>query len=126
MNNKYQEALPRLKLAVDILYSKSMAYWHIGIVDKEPQPILSEEDMNLLQELVDKEKPMKVENIDSNILFGDYKTVGTCPSCNKKIFISKNDWYMFMTQYDEDEEVFIRCTHCGNKLDWSEDEKTRD
>ena len=79
-------------------------------------------DVMKVQKLLDKEIPIKVLDVSSNVLFGDLQSIGTCPNCNKEIFMSKNIWYRFVSQYDEDEEVFIRCHHCGQKTDWSEDE----
>ena len=50
----------------------------------------------LLQELVDKETPKKVKRGNGMIL---------CSNCNKSLYFCYGDDY---------------CTHCGQKLDWSE------
>ena len=83
--NKYQEALNNVRK----VYVESDHY--------------DEEDIRLLQELVDKEKPMKPrEAIDSRDRFTHYY----CPKCNKKTILIPQEF----------------CLNCGQKLDWSDEE----
>lgn len=91
MGNKYQEALDFIKR----WYVKSDHY--------------DQEDIRLLQELVDKETPMKVDkntkgsfpNYDKD---DTYHTTYKCPKCNCTIHL---DWH--------EERNF--CPECGVKLD---------
>ena len=82
--NKYQEALDRQKENIKIL--------------REKEFIEYADDFKLLQELVDKETPVKVE--EELELF-------RCPNCNEKLLIYKRS--------------INYCYECGQKLDWSEE-----
>ena len=113
--NRHQEALNRIVIN-DYLYFDEEINGYRECKDTKRH------DLRIIQELVDKETPIKVLDVSSNVLFGDLQSIGTCPNCNKEIFMSQNIWYRLVSQYNEDEEVFIRCHHCGQKLDWSEDE----
>ena len=79
MSNKYQEAL--IKLVAHNYSTREEKNEHIKV----------------LQELVDKETPMKVI-IPKEIDFA------YCPKCNEKILLGKPNY----------------CCHCGQKLDWSD------
>lgn len=93
--NKYQDALDFIKR----WYVKSDHY--------------DQEDIRLLQELVDKETPMKVDkntkgsfpNYDKD---DTYHTTYKCPKCNCTIHL---DWH--------EERNF--CPECGVKLGWGDD-----
>lgn len=81
MNNKYQDAL------------NSLNPNYIG-----EQEYSWRKATEILQELVDKETPMKVE--EELELF-------RCPKCNEKLLIYKRS--------------INYCYECGQKLDWSEE-----
>ena len=85
--NKHQEALDRLNTInmVNFMGDKEL------IKHKD-------NDIKTLQELVDKETPMKVE--EELELF-------RCPNCNEKLLIYKRS--------------INYCYECGQKLDWSEE-----
>lgn len=85
--NKYQKAIKRLKTDID----RSSCEYNI------------DEYIATLQELVDKETPMKVTE----------KWSDDCPKCNK---------FMIDTcEYALHNIPFIKyCPHCGQKLDWSD------
>ena len=83
--NKYQEALNYLD-------------WHCSVEHKEQQ--------ELLQELVDKETPLRVIKLKC------YRNeeYNACPKCNTNVYIDDHDYYL------------ERCDVCGQKLDWSDEE----
>lgn len=85
--NKYQEALDRIKNKIAIIDGEKMT---IGQAYSQTFPIL--------QELVDKEKPMKVKHIVEN---GWHKYV--CGSCDGEL-----------------ELRHCYCPECGQELDWSD------
>lgn len=78
--NKYQEALNYLD-------------WHCNVEHKEQQ--------DLLQELADKEMPMKPIRFPHNM-------VRFCSICDKAL-ISTNNW---IPNY---------CSECGQRIDWGKD-----
>jgi hypothetical protein len=89
--NKYQEALNDVINNHKGFKVKNDSFW-------------------LLQELVDKETPKKVEKDmvleECDFSFNVYKKIiPICPSC-KHIFLRKGQPY---------------CSECGQKLDWSEE-----
>ena len=90
MRNKYQEALDNVRKA----YVESEHY--------------DEEDINLLQELVDKATPKKLSEtkIQYTIEIPAYMVVKTCPKCNRKF-----DYKNMGVNY---------CSICGQHLDWSD------
>lgn len=89
--NKYQEALDGLLENID--YKD----YSIQTINKVAEAIV------ILQELVDKATPKKVN------LYSFEHNKGKCPVCNNTV-------YSFMNTY---------CQICGQKLDWSgEDERT--
>lgn len=111
MKNKYQEAL-------DILISKTGILndtcWHLSKCLKCGKCFLEDEHFKLpvmeckdyviaktLQELVDKETPMKVEYV---LQIDD--EVWVCPKCNNVWTSIKSIKY---------------CDNCGQKLDWSDE-----
>ena len=94
MKNKYQEALNKLRFAVSI--AQDLPY-------KECNELC-----DILYELVKKETPMKLNNIEEFIMFdGTVYKIAKCPNCkgNNKVreYVSGN-----------------RCYTCGQKLDWSD------
>lgn len=96
MPNKYQDALEKL----------------INYLPKEEFMSWGRDCEMLLQELVDKEIPMKVDkntkgsfpNYDKN---DTYHTTYECPKCNCTIHL---DWH----------EQRNFCPECAVKLDWSD------
>lgn len=82
--NKYQEALDKVTGSYDPEYCYP-------------------DEVNLLQELVNKETPMKMTD----------KYMRKCPKCGKDI----------AGGHDLDVECMSYCFECGQHLDWSEDEK---
>lgn len=92
MENKYQEALDRIKNKVAIIDDEKMT---IGQAYFRTFPIL--------QELVDKETPMKPEWL-GGAMTGEPKLY--CPKCSYCV----NDTYL--NKY--------RCRECNQKLDWSD------
>ena len=85
--NKYQKALDNFWLAINcnaIPFDDVMKY-----------------DLAILQELVDKETPMKRKKIYDELLFSSYSI---CPKCNSKV-----------------SPICCYCENCGQKLDWSDD-----
>lgn len=100
--NKYQKALNRIKtINLDIVlnelgYEKACDVSVYGIHD---YPTLEmNEDIQILQDLVDEETPMKPNNFDKEYCMYN------CPNCSKVNATFK----------------FSYCPHCGQKLDWSE------
>lgn len=84
MSNKYQEALKRLRTNEYLTSREQREYY------------------NLLQELVDKEKPMLVTDIHVDEFY--------CPKCHSEITHDISN-YGARPRYCED---------CGQKLDWGE------
>lgn len=71
------------------------------------------EAIEVLQELVDKATPKKVNNEENHYVFETYElshVSGDCPNCGSTFY------------YDE-YETLNYCQHCGQALDWSEDER---
>lgn len=101
--NKYQEALNTIKTYYDDFKGASIHF-------------MFEQEINLLQKLIDKEKPMKpiIYNINQ------FK----CPKCEKQIKGQKMLYNLKTNRFDEKcttktEKVY--CPYCGQKLDWSEE-----
>ena len=94
--NKYQEALNKIK---NYEFKKNSWVYDIGA------RITPETD--ILQELVDKETPMKPTlRIDEKFNLKEY----FCPICNKES-VTINNYY-----------PLDRCEICGQRIDWSKDE----
>ncbi len=89
--NKYQEALDKM-----IYYNQDLA------------ELTEEECFKLLQELVDRATPRKVEVVPSDILYFD----GVCPNCNKPLFDGTDMFFK--------EKRYKFCAYCGQAIDWSE------
>lgn len=93
--NKYKIALNNLKRGYGIL---------LGLLDKNVDKSV-EKAFKILDELIEKEKPKKVEHspeVDDDMV--------VCPICEKE----------FEIDYDEHCDY---CPDCGQKLDWSEVER---
>lgn len=110
---KYQEAL------VEILFSASKLNDHIygcdDVFDEYVDLIIS--NANSLQELVDKEKPMKVGKIQPLVVEEDIKNYGNarfnlCPKCKRIVHP------FHLSDYSK----IKYCENCGQKLDWSDEE----
>ena len=86
--------LQRLQYAVDAIYSQSQLYWNmgIGIVDKPPRKILSEEDMIFIKKAIDKETPIQI---------GKFNGIDYCPECRHQV---TNLNYNY-------------CPHCGHAIE---------
>ncbi len=66
----------------------------------------------VMQELVDKATPKKVNNEENHYVFETYElshVSGDCPNCGSTFY------------YDE-YETLNYCQHCGQALGWSKDE----
>lgn len=99
--NKYQESFDNIKREVGTPYFSTL----YDIDDWK-------KDISNLQELVDKEKPMKP--------YYEYhkkaqEDVWKCPKCNE--IIRKKYWNY---DYEEDDGKSNYCPECGQKLDWSD------
>ena len=94
--NKYQQVLDRLKTNNYLTSREQREYY------------------NLLQELVDKETPMKpidkyTEKVrdylnEDSFIYVNFET-GYCPNCNEEV-----------------NENYTYCNNCGQRLDWSDSE----
>lgn len=110
MKNKYQEALEK------IMQINSDDFVDIG--GYYAQPKWFKDNINILQELVDKETPMKVvketindsyDNNDRCVSF-EWERI-KCPKCNEDL----------VNEYeDRDWDNNDICPFCGQKLDWSD------
>ena len=99
MENKYQEALNKI-----IRSCCPYCYDDNGCQNceiKQTCNATAKSWVDTIQELVDKEKPMKVI-IPKEIDFA------YCPKCNEKILLGKPNY----------------CCHCGQKLDWSDEDES--
>ena len=99
---KYQEAL-------DKLYKNIKIYTGLELSKQD------KENITILQELVDKETPMKVGKIQPVVLEEDIKNYGNarfnlCPKCKRIV-------YPF---HISDYSKIKYCENCGQKLDWSD------
>lgn len=65
------------------------------------------QDLDILQELVDKETTMKVLIIDRSDLFYIYY----CPDCGATLLVDRSR---------HPKHLFVYCGKCRRKLDWSE------
>lgn len=95
--NKYQEALNNVKTAPAFIGGNDKYKFNI----QSSVPFL--EDIAVLQKLVDKEKPMKVEKRWSD----------DCPRCGE-FMIDTCEYALCSIPFIE------YCPHCGQRLDWSE------
>lgn len=100
LENKYQVAFNRLKNDIER-----------GNCDYNVSPYLL-----TIQELVDKETPMKVNKIinkervylsDVAFVYSDV-TLGKCPNCDT-----------YLHEENEYGDVIDYCPYCGHRLDWS-------
>lgn len=104
-SNKYKRALNNLKRGYGIL---------LGLLDKDVDESI-EKAFKVLDELVEKEKPQKLERYadgydeEGNEVYD----MSVCPECHRE----------FEADYTEH---FNYCPNCGQKLDWSEVEKERE
>lgn len=101
MKTKYQEALDRIKtIDLDMIEDLQTRYEqsHYGIHDYPTLEMSG--DIKIIQELVDKETPMKVKPYPE---FKKYFNVARCPKCERVVEIDD-----------------IYCRECGQKLDWSD------
>lgn len=71
--------------------------------------------LELTDELVDKETPMKVI-ANSKLARNQYKYI--CPNCKKFLF-SANSQVMRLISHQEN---YKHCAFCGQRLDWSDSE----
>lgn len=72
------------------------------------------EAIKILQELVNKATPKKLNNEENHYVFETYDlshVSGDCPNCGRKLY------------YDEYDEDLNYCQYCGQAFDWSEDER---
>ena len=90
--DKYQEALTMMAVAIKLAYTFDN--------EEVPKPVI--ESTTLLQELVNKRKPMKVIQKPVKHYINYY-----CPCCNRKL--SSKTTYYFCPKKD-----------CGQALDWSD------
>ena len=99
MKNKYQEALD--DLVFKVFTSRATRVWDLKYNNKQNKEL--EKARKLIQELVDKETPMKkVVKLEFNDMKMFY-----CPKCNELLHESDN-----------------YCRECGQKLkeyDWSDE-----
>lgn len=103
MNNKYQVALNRIKtIDLDIIEDLRTRYEqsYYGIHDYPTLEMSG--DIKTLQELVNKETPMKVtEKLDAPVSHEQYRK---CPKCKDLVA-----------------RMYSYCPFCGQKLDWSDE-----
>ena len=104
--NKYQKALNNLVYCKSEIKCKECRHKSICTMER---------DSKVLQELIDKEKPMKpiVYNINQ------YK----CPKCSKQIKGKKMIYNMETKRFDIKSKIKVEkvyCPYCGQKLDWSD------
>ena len=96
--NKYKSALDNIALDINegVIYSTDL----VRMLD----------DLNTLQELVEKATPKKVVDIDTYIDFGEGYTgySGICPTCR--------EWC-----YDNHDSCY--CGGCGQAILWSQEEE---
>lgn len=113
MNNKYQEALNKIKNKLTTVeYLQPLQATNKSTTFQEAferaegieMTIEREEELKTLQELVDKETPKKMTETTS------YSTTRAClcPICHKRWSMSNRRKYKY-------------CPNCGQKLDWSEE-----
>lgn len=111
--NKYQEALDYLVVnSLGLLINQGnkdteLMDWHY-------------ESRDLLQELVDKEKPMKptvkeLKRPDGKGGEEFWQYLYKCPTCEENY--KKN---RFINHFNSLDKGIPYCKHCGQKLDWSE------
>lgn len=100
MENKYKEALNWV--FKELFINNATPKWDLGALGKRKEKLAL--NTALLQELVDKETPMKVE-------WRGVLAEGTpyCPKCK---------WYCLSETYTNR----YRCRNCNQKLDWSDEQ----
>lgn len=106
--NKYKEALENLIHCKSITKCKECHHKHLCIMER---------DSDILQELIDKETPMKVNKITNKekVYFSDvafvysYVTLGKCPNCET-----------YLHEENEYGDIINYCPYCGQRLDWSD------
>lgn len=99
--NKYYEALDYLRM----LEGREMLFFSNRV---EPQV-----NCDVLQELVDLSTPKKL--INKKNIYDDCKylyTTCACPNCKGRIASNKESMYLYSF-----------CPHCGQKLDWSNEDE---
>ncbi|WP_159641720.1 hypothetical protein [Erysipelothrix anatis] len=89
--NKYQEALNRLKFQEN---------WQEG------------NELQILQELVDKETPMNPVFLPYRYELGENENFYGCRNCEEII----------CGEMHNDHLRFKHCYHCGQRIDWTNDE----
>ena len=107
--SKYQEVLDNIKKAPSFMGGNVKYNSNI----QSSIPFL--EDIAILQELVDKEKPMKA------ILYNINQFL--CPRCKKQIKGQKMLYNDATKKFDIKCKIKcekIYCPYCGQRLDWSE------
>lgn len=105
--NKYQESLDELVFCKKQL--KCLTCKHKNLCTME-------RDSNIIQELIDKEKPMKVGKpqplfCEEDIKNYDNVELKLCPKCKRVVF----------PFHSSDYSKINYCENCGQKLDWSDD-----
>ena len=110
--NKYQEALNNIKIAPSFM-GGNIKYQSVL---ESSIPFL--EDIAILQELVDKETPLKPIIYNTN----QFK----CPKCKKQIKGKKFIYNMKTKRFDIISKIKVEkiyCPYCSTKLDWSGDDE---
>ncbi len=78
-----------------------------------------EEDINLIQELVDKETPKKAKEIEENDIVAGKILIFNCPKCNHNLFakfIDLNRVAKYKSNY---------CECCGQAIKWGDEDEQR-
>ena len=109
MENKYQEAL-------DVIKKINLRSEHYVQFEEDNIENVYEEEINIIQELVDKETPMKVIANPSG-KSKRYKYL--CPNCKDYLFEANSQTMRFM----KDEKRYNHCAYCGQKIDWSDEDE---
>lgn len=99
--SKYQDALDNVRK-----FEREHNMSKFG--DVVPQP-----NSDTLQELVDKEIPMKVKYLSDDFLSEPYNV--KCPYCD--YILGKN----FIPTNEREKTYHQYCCRCGQKLDWSDE-----
>ena len=114
MNNKYQEALNKIKIKLTTVeYLQPLQATNKPTTFQEAferaegieMTIECDEELKTLQKLVNKETPKEVIKFTSEITNSEEAyTFYTCPSCRKYLYINQK-----------------YCDNCGVEIDWSEE-----
>ena len=110
MSNKYQEALSKLEAIICELSCELKEDYELYTRDTG-----YEEHIETLQELVDKETPMKAIIYDEKD-----EIVYKCPDCGSEVR-SIQKWALDDYPYHLDSGEPNRCDYCGKRIDWSDD-----